>query len=63
LSLRYLKGLLLLLVAVLPAFADRELVLKQIAHPHPYYYREMYVPQLTTGPSAVAWGPDAATVI
>jgi len=25
--------------------------LKQIDLPHPYYYREMYLPQLTTGPT------------
>ena len=29
---------------------QREPVLKQINHPHPYYFREMYLPQLTTGP-------------
>jgi Tol biopolymer transport system component len=43
--------------------AQRELVLKQIAHPHPYYYREMYLPQLTTGPSALAWSPDSRQVV
>jgi Periplasmic component of the Tol biopolymer transport system len=30
-------------------------VLKQINVPHPYYFREMYLPQLTTGPSSVSW--------
>jgi Tol biopolymer transport system component len=45
------------------AFADRQPVLKQIALPHPYYYREMYLPQLTTGPSSVAWSPDAKEVV
>src|SRR3984893_993962 len=43
--------------------AQREPVLKQIDLPHPYYYREMYLPQLTTGPSAVAWAPDSRSVI
>jgi TolB protein len=43
--------------------AQRELVLKQIDLPHPYYYREMYLPQLTTGPSAVAWSPDSRALI
>jgi TolB protein len=57
------KGLLLLLVTVVPSVAERQPVLKQIAHPHPYYYREMYLPQLTTGPSGMAWGPDSASVI
>ncbi|MGE5204998.1 MAG: CehA/McbA family metallohydrolase [Chlamydiota bacterium] len=45
------------------AFAGREPVLKQIALPHPYYYREMYLPQLTTGPSSVAWSPDSKEVV
>lgn len=45
------------------AFADRQPVLKQIALPHPYYYREMYLPQLTTGPSAVAWSPDSKELV
>ena len=34
-------------------------VLPQIDLPHPYYYREMYLPQLTSGPSSVAWSPDS----
>jgi Tol biopolymer transport system component len=38
-------------------------VLKQIHVPHPYYYREMYLPQLTTGPSAAAWTPDSNSLI
>ncbi len=63
--------LLLLLVALpvisqpffSPAWAQREAVLKQIDEPHPYYFREMYLPQLTTGPSAVAWAPDSRSVV
>ena len=39
---------------------QREAVLKQINVPHPYYFREMYLPQLTTGPSGAAWMPDGA---
>lgn len=56
----------LLLVLALPfslASAQREPVLKQIDLPHPYYYREMYVPQLTTGPSSAAWSPDSQTLV
>jgi len=45
------------------AFAQRLPVLGQIDLPHPYYYREMYLPQLTTGPSSVAWLPDSKTVV
>jgi len=45
------------------AAAQREPVLKQINEPHAYYFREMYLPQLTTGPSAVAWSPDSKWVV
>ena len=38
-------------------------MLKQINHPHPYYFREMYLPQLTTGPGSVAWSPDSKAVV
>jgi TolB protein len=47
----------------LPSVAQREPVLKQIDLPHPYYFREMYLPQLTTGPSSVAWAPDSRDVV
>jgi TolB protein len=47
----------------LPAWAQRDPVLKQIDVPHPYYFREMYLPQLTTGPSAVAWAADSRSVV
>jgi len=45
------------------AVAQREPVLKQIDVPHAYYFREMYLPQLTTGPSALAWSPDSASLV
>ncbi len=31
--------------------------------PHAYYYHEMYLPQLTAGPSGVAWSPDSREVV
>jgi TolB protein len=46
-----------------PASAQREPVLNQIKLPHAYYYREMYLPQVTSGPSAVTWSPDGQSVI
>jgi TolB protein len=42
---------------------QREAVLKQVAVPHPYYWREMYVPQVTSGPAAPAWSPDGAELV
>ena len=41
----------------------REPVLSQVEVPHAYYWREMYVPQVTSGPSAVTWSPDGRDVI
>lgn len=56
--------LLVVLLSCATAFSQqRELVLKQIDLPHPYYYREMYLPQLTAGPSAVAWLHDSRGVV
>jgi len=49
--------------AVLPASAQRRPVLPQIDEPHPYYYRELYLPQLTSGPSSLSWGPDSQELI
>jgi TolB protein len=48
---------------LIPLRAQRDPVLKQIAEPHPYYFREMYLPQLTTGPSSVAWAPDSKYLV
>jgi len=45
------------------SFAEREPVLGQIDVPHSYYYREMYLPQLTSGPSSVAWSPDGNSLV
>jgi hypothetical protein len=55
-------GVLGLAVAA-AAFAQREPVLKQIDLPHNYYFREMYLPQLTSGPSSVAWSPDGKSLV
>jgi Tol biopolymer transport system component len=60
------RRILLAVVALISANAlpaQREAVLKQINVPHPYYFREMYLPQLTTGPSGVAWMPDGSALV
>ena len=46
-----------------PASPGREPVLKQIKVPHRYYYREMYLPQLTSGPSSAAWSGDGRELV
>ncbi len=51
------------LLLAAPLVAQREPVLKQIKLPHNYYYREMYLPQVTSGPSEATWSPDGTTLI
>ena len=53
----------ILFAFALPATAARKPVLAQIDLPHNYYYREMYLPQLTTGPSALTFSPDGKELI
>ena len=55
--------LLMGVLAAPAAEAQRLPVLKQIDEPHPYYYREMYLPQVTSGPSAAAWSPDGRELV
>jgi len=53
------RALLALAPLLLAASADaaREAVLNQVKLPHNYYWRELYIPQLTTGPSSAAFMP------
>ena len=47
--------------------AQRAPVLQQVKVRHPYYYREMFIPQPTTGPSSVAaerlWTTSRVSVV
>ncbi len=52
-----------LLFNSLATLAQRIPVLSQIDLPHNYYFRELYLPQLTTGPSSVTWSPDGKQLI
>ncbi len=45
------------------SFAQRVPLLPQIDLPHSYYYRELYFPQLTSGPSSAAWMPDGKSLV
>jgi dipeptidyl aminopeptidase/acylaminoacyl peptidase len=56
-------GILALAVFAPAARAERLPVLKQIDVPHPYYYREMYLPQVTSGPNAASWSPDGTELV
>jgi dipeptidyl aminopeptidase/acylaminoacyl peptidase len=62
---RHALGVMLLLGAqhAAPLQAQRAPVLQQVDLPHSYYWREMYVPQVTSGPSAVTWSPDGTELI
>lgn len=54
---------LFLRVAITTTVAQRIPVLNQIDLPHNYYFRELYLPQLTSGPSSVAWMPDGKSLV
>ncbi|MDA0681013.1 MAG: CehA/McbA family metallohydrolase [Proteobacteria bacterium] len=58
-----LVAMTVLIGAASLVLADREPVLKQIDVPHDYYFREMYLPQLTSGPSALSWSPDSKSIV
>jgi TolB protein len=55
--------ILLLAGAAGQVVAQRHPIFEQIDLPHPYYYHEMYLPQLTAGPSSVAFSPDSREVV
>src|SRR6185503_16911816 len=60
-----LAGLAVALASVtqLTPPSGRETVLKQVRVPHNYYYREMYLPQVTSGPSGADWSPDGRSLV
>ena len=43
--------------------SQRRPVLIRLPIPHDYYFREMYLPQLTSGPSGVAFTPDGRSLV
>jgi len=50
-------------LCVAPLAAQRDTVLRQVRLPHTYYWLEMYVPQVTSGPSSATWSPDGKSVV
>jgi TolB protein len=58
-----LAGAALASLASFATHAERKTVLAQVAVPHNYYYREMYLPRVTTGPSAADFSPDGGTLV
>ena len=60
----FLAALSLAFFAAGEAVAEgREPVLKQVKVPHSYYWREMYVPHLTSGPSSLDWTADGKSIV
>jgi Tol biopolymer transport system component len=54
---------ILLCLSIVDLLAQRIPVLNQIDLPHNYYFRELYLPQLTSGPSSLAWMPDGQSLV
>ena len=55
----FATGFLILVAAAVQAAQPVPL----IDLPHSYYYREMYLPQLTSGPSGVSWSPNSRELV
>ncbi|MCB2099003.1 MAG: CehA/McbA family metallohydrolase [Parvularculaceae bacterium] len=55
-------GVAALALAAPVVAAERAPVYAQVTAPHSYYWREMYIPQLTSGPSSLAWAPDGTAL-
>jgi hypothetical protein len=60
---RALLALAPIVLLAAPAEAAREPVLSQVKLPHNYSWRELYIPQLTSGPSSVAFMPAGDELI
>lgn len=61
-----IKGLYtiaILLLLTLVVNAQRVPILNQIDLPHSYYFHELYLPQLTSGPSSASWMPDGKKLV
>ncbi|HKE92577.1 MAG TPA: hypothetical protein VKB45_19750, partial [Gemmatimonadales bacterium] len=61
--MRMIAVFVTLSAVVSPLAAQRDTVLSQVRLPHTYYWLEMYVPQVTSGPSAAAWSPDGTSLV
>ena len=58
-----LAALIPLAIGPVTLAAQRAPVLQQVQVRHPYYYREMFIPQASSGPGSVAWSPDGTEVV
>jgi TolB protein len=46
-----------------PTWAQRAPVLQPVKVRHPHYFREMFIPQVSSGPGSVAWSPDGSELV
>ena len=60
---RLVALILVFLSFVSVASAERAPVLRQIKTPHDYYFREMYLPQVSSGPQYPTWSPDGKQLV
>ena len=60
---RALLAVTAVLAATAASGAGREPVLSQVTLPHNYYWRELYIPQVTTGPGFVSFMPSGDAVV
>src|SRR5438067_11861471 len=58
-----LGSLLLVLLSTRSPCAAPQPPVPAIDLPHPYYYRELYLPQLTSGPTSLAWAPNSNELV
>ncbi|MFM1879043.1 MAG: hypothetical protein RLZZ241_1909 [Bacteroidota bacterium] len=56
-------GISLLTLIGTVALGQRVPVLPQIELPHDYYFRELYLPQLMSGPATPDWSPDGKELV
>jgi len=62
-NIKFVILVAIIFLSVVDLSAQRVPVLNQINLPHNYYFRELYLPQLTSGPSSVAWMPDGKSLV
>ncbi len=62
-STRYRRWILPAFIILASAHLHAAAPAPLIDLPHSYYYREMYLPQLTSGPEALAWSPDSHELV
>ncbi len=60
---KFLTIVVFIAAVIHTGIAQRIPVLNQVKLPHNYYYRELYFPQLTSGPSSVAWSADGKHLV